>query len=456
MNIKKIIREELEAVLDSFYLLVSEDENFIYKRGHLGGYRWESVKNLTPKEIIYSGFKEYSEPEEIISRINKIPHLIPKHQDTKVVPKIVPVDFIIKKREETFPIFESNELDWIKNVDPLSGGKYFDDSKVICFGDKESWCDVRITNEYITFYLAEDEFIDFWDRDGHWADDNWIMDPIFRHGTPYDGDDDWYEFDSDEFNYSYYRLTNNQVTRFNEILKSVGSDERVENFEDSMNGLLQEFKHPKIQAKFDYLISKYLDVLGYVIQKNRWLSVSWRFDDISNKLGAEISIVSDEIKIKIPIEKAYQDYYSGEVNDLTQLLEELIKGFSYTNWYEWFYDEWDTSGGDEEIDSVFENFLDYSEDYLESGDFEKWEKVLSDFKKLDIKGRGSYWYNYKQLERENPDDDTIWIIRFKDDYYKADIELYKKQNNSYYGNQDVIKKHTDVPVEEIPKYIKPL
>ena len=282
------------------------------------------------------------------------------------------------------------------------------------------------------------------------------MDPIFRHGTPYDGDGDWYEFDSDEFNYSYYRLTNNQIMRFNEILKSVGSSERVENFEDSMNGLLQEFKHPKIQSKFDDLINEYLNVLGYVIQKNRWLSVSWRFDDVSNKLGAEISMVSDEIKIKIPIEKAYQDYYSGEINDLTQLLEELIKGFSYTNWYEWFYDEWDTAGGDEEIDSLFENFLDYSEDYLESGDFEKWEKVLSDFKKLDIKGGRGYWYNYKQLERENPDDDTIWIIRFKDDYYKADIELYKKQNNSYYGNQNVIKKHTDVPVEEIPKYIKPL
>ena len=204
------------------------------------------------------------------------------------------------------------------------------------------------------------------------------------------------------------------------------------------------------------MINEYLNVLGYVIQKNRWLSVSWRFDDISNKLGAEISMVSDEIKIKIPIEKAYQDYYSGEVNDLTQLLEELIKGFSYTNWYEWFYDEWDTSGGDEEIDSVFENFLDYSEDYLESKDFEKWEKVLSDFKKLGIKGKRSYWYSYKQLERENPDDDTIWIIRFKDDYYKADIELYKKQNNSYYGNQEAIKKYTDVPVEEISKYINPL
>ena len=44
-------------------------------------------------------------------------------------PKVVTVDFILRKRDESFPIIESNELDWIKNVDPFSGGEYYDDSK---------------------------------------------------------------------------------------------------------------------------------------------------------------------------------------------------------------------------------------------------------------------------------------------------------------------------------------
>ena len=129
---------------------------------------------------------------------------------------------------------------------------------------------------------------------------------------------------------------------------------------------------------------------------------------------------------------------------------------SYTSWYEWFNEEWDTSGGDEQIDQTFNDFLDKAEDYIESEGFEKYEKVLSTFERLGIKGQTSYWHNYNQLERVNPNDDTIWIINFKGEYDKADLMLYKKHSSTYYGNQGVLEKHADVPLEEISKYIKPL
>ena len=121
-----------------------------------------------------------------------------------------------------------------------------------------------------------------------------------------------------------------------------------------------------------------------------------------------------------------------------------------------FYEEWDTSGGEERIDNVINTFLDKAENYLEIEDFKKWEKVLSDFEKLGIKTVSSYWYNFNQFQRENPNQDTIWLINFKDNFNKADLMLYKKQNSSYYSQQNSLKKHNDVPVEEIPKYIKPL
>ena len=456
MNIKRIIREELEAVLDSFYLLVSEDENFIYTRGHLGGYRWESVNGLDPKEIMNSGFKEYSEPEGMISRMKREERSRGEETPNYLKPKIVPVDFILRKRDESFPIMESNELDWIKNVDPLSGGEYYDDSKAICFGDSLRYCDVRITNKYITFYFNRDELSDFWDEEGNWEDDRWIVEALWQNGTPYDGDGDWYEFDSDEFNYSYYRLGDDQKNRFNEILSYVGSGERIENFEDEMNSLTSEFKHPKIQSLFEESISEYLNQLGYTIQKNRWLDISNEWDGVSKQVGVEVSMSGDEIEIKIPIEKAYQNYYSKGVNDLTGLLKAIIKKLVSINWYEWFYDEWDTSGGDEQIDQAFNDFLDKTEDYLDSEFFEKYEKVLSDFKELGIKNKSTNWYNYNQVERVNPNDDTIWIIDFKSGYEKADLKLHKKHSSTYYGNQDVLEKHVDVPVEEISKYIKPL
>ena len=462
MNLKRIIREELSDLSDSFYLLVSDDENFIYGMGKFGGNSFEPVENFDSEGILRSRYQTQEKALEIVNWAEyykggsgtpgKIADNILKHN-----PKVVSVDFILRKRDESFPIIESNELDWIKNVDPLSGGEYYDDSKAICFGDKQKYCDVRINNEYITFYLTTDELSDFWDEEGNWEDDRWIVEALWQNGTPYDGDGDWYEFDSDEFNYSYYRLGDDQKNRFNEILSYVGSGERIENFEDSMTSLTSEFKHPKIQYLFEETINKYLNQLGYTIQKNRWLDVSKQWDSISKQVGVKVSMSSDEIEIKIPIEKAHQNYYSkGVVNDLTGLLKAIIKNLAYTNWYEWFYDEWDTSGGDEQIDHAFNDFLDKTEDYLDSEFFKKYEKVLSDFKELGIKHKNNNWYNYSQVERVNPNDDTIWVIDFKSGYEKADLNLHKKHSSTYYGNQDALEKHVDVPVEEISKYIKPL
>ena len=107
MNLKRIIREELQTNLGSFYLIVSEDENWVYTKGHLGGYSWRKSEDLEPKEIINSDFKEWEDAEDVISRIKFAPPTS-KPQGTK----IVTVDFIIQKRDEKFPMTESEEDDW--------------------------------------------------------------------------------------------------------------------------------------------------------------------------------------------------------------------------------------------------------------------------------------------------------------------------------------------------------
>ena len=360
---------------------------------------------------------------------------------------------------ESFPIIESNELDWIKNVDPMSGGEYFNDSKEICFGDSQRHCDVRINNEYITFYFSESDFSDIWEEYGYqYEDEWWILKPIILNGVPYDGEGDWHEFDSDEFNYSYYHFEQDQLNRVNEILKTVGSDKDVGEFEDSMNSLIQELKHPKLQSMYDGLIGDYLNELGYIVQANRWVSVSRAWQNVIDEAGVSVRIDNmGDIVIQVPLEVAYEKYYNtSEVTNLTDLMNVIIKKLGNNNWYDWFYEEWDTSGGEERIDNVIYDFLDKAEDYLESENFEKWKKVLSDFEKLGIKTVSSYWYNFNQFQRENPNQDTIWLIKFKDNFNKADLMLYKKQNSSYYSNENVLKQYGDVPVEEISKYIKPL
>jgi hypothetical protein len=107
MNLKRIIREELEVNLGSFYLIVSEDEKWVYTKGHLGGYSWRKVEDLNPKEIINSDFKVWDDAEDVISRIKFAPPTS-KPQGTK----IVTIDFIIQKRDEKFPMTESEEDEW--------------------------------------------------------------------------------------------------------------------------------------------------------------------------------------------------------------------------------------------------------------------------------------------------------------------------------------------------------
>ncbi len=458
MNLKRIIREELSALSDSFYLIVSDDEKFIYRTGRLGGQSFQPIENLDAEDILRSKFKT---EDDALDQLSWTKYYGGSYEDRmfKHNPKVVTMDFILRKRDESFPIIESNEVDWIKDIDPMSGGEYFNDSKEICFGDNQRHCDVRINNEYITFYFNEDDFRELWDKFGFSFDDEWwVIRPIIQNGVPYDGEGDWHEFDSEEFNYSYYHFGQDQLNRVNEILRTVGSDERVENFQDSMNSLIREFKHPKIQSMYDDFIGNYLNELGYIVQTNRWISVSRAWQNVLDNMGINVRIDNmGDIVIQVPLEVAYQKYYTtSKVTNLTDLINAIITKMSNDNWYDWFYDEWDTSGGEEKIDNVIYSFLDEAEDYLESENFKKWEKVLSDFEKLNIKTVSSYWYNFSQFQRENPNQDTIWLITFRDNFNKADLKLYKKQNSSYYRNEESLKTHVGVPVEDIPKYIKPL
>ena len=57
MNLKRIIREELSTLSDSFYLLVSGDEKFIYGMGKFGGNSFEPVENFDAKAILRSRFR---------------------------------------------------------------------------------------------------------------------------------------------------------------------------------------------------------------------------------------------------------------------------------------------------------------------------------------------------------------------------------------------------------------
>ncbi len=104
MNLKRIIREEINDFSASFYLIVSADEKFIYRRSYMGGMKWEKVDNLTPKEIVNSDFLTYKAANSFLERMEK------------GVAKVVSMDFILRKRDDNFPMMESNDMEWINDI----------------------------------------------------------------------------------------------------------------------------------------------------------------------------------------------------------------------------------------------------------------------------------------------------------------------------------------------------
>ena len=125
MNLKRIIREELETKLGTLYLIVSDDEKFIYGSNKFGGRSFEPVEDFTPEKILNSTYKNQEDAHEKIKwaeyffdAVKNMPNV--KRSTPELIaldfmsynPKIIIVDFIIQKRDEKFPVIESEEDDW--------------------------------------------------------------------------------------------------------------------------------------------------------------------------------------------------------------------------------------------------------------------------------------------------------------------------------------------------------
>lgn len=142
MNLKRIIREELEAKLGTLYLIVSDDEKFIYGSGKFGGRSFEPVENFTPEKILNSAYKNQEDAHEKIKWaeyffdfVKKMPNVKRSRPELIALdfmsynPKIITVDFIIQKRDEKFPMIESeeDEWEWAREIDSSQLNPFYEE-----------------------------------------------------------------------------------------------------------------------------------------------------------------------------------------------------------------------------------------------------------------------------------------------------------------------------------------
>ncbi len=131
MNLKRIIREEINDFSDSFYLIVSGDEKYIYgsieNQSHAGN-RFRPIKDYTIKDVVNSKYISYKQAEHPIewsksqlkNGVNVTMIELAK-SILKYNPKIITMDLILNKRNDNFPMIESegDEWEWAKTTQPI-------------------------------------------------------------------------------------------------------------------------------------------------------------------------------------------------------------------------------------------------------------------------------------------------------------------------------------------------
>ena len=357
-----------------------------------------------------------------------------------------------KKLKESFEDFE-----WAKEITPWVPGKLFNDDDV-CFDSDD--CEVNINKDEIVFKIDYSTWSDLADIS---EDDNRFLSEFFRSGSNYDGNGDYHEFDSDEFNYSSHYFTDEQKSRLKKIINITSPNTDIDSFfgpsSDEMLEINKLLKYRPLNNSFDTLVWDYLSHIGYAIQENRWLSLGREFENRINETRSEWEYDytrwgAEEITIKVPLDVVY-DWYNMGVNDLSTLLYKVSTPIGDVNWYDWFYEEWDTSGAEDKINDSINTFLDEAEEFLEDSDeVSEYKKYYDLIEKLGFKNTARYYYggNIKSFYLNNPDN-TFWILEDRGSPYRLYLKQYEGDNKTTNMWNAKPIRSAEIDIEELPQYI---
>lgn len=335
---------------------------------------------------------------------------------------------------------EIDNFDWIREVTPYQAGEHFSEDD-ICF-ESNNTCKVNINKDGITFVINWSDWVNWSELDDN---SEWYVQPILYHGPNYDGGGDYYEFESDEFNYSGIYLTEQQKERLQNILDILTEDEKIDDFiGDNMLDIKDHLKYTPLKNYFDTMVDSYLSELGYVVQKNRWLLLSREFNDVIQKTDCSWELYNAVLTIDVTLDRVFDEYSKG-VETLSDLLLKVSEPISEIAWSDYFYDDFDASGAD--VEEIIDNFLDDVEYFLDDTEGLEWwvkhHKLLN-----NLKLKPDRWATNKYV-RENPNN-TRWYVTLNYGSKIADLELYRKDQNRWSG--DSIKSFR-IPFDSLPQYM---
>ena len=313
-----------------------------------------------------------------------------------------------------------DDFGWVKDIPPFKGGESIPENE-ICF-DEGDVCKVNINKDNITFRVTLDE--DFYHEFTSY-DDEWIVSDLFQtsmYGGGYDGNEDYYEFDGDEFSYTGHHLDDELRKRIIDFWLEVndGLDDREKEkllekletaWDQDMYRFEENLKNPTLIIKFSHVVDDVLNALGYAVQKARWVSTSNQFySEIEKLRDAGIGMEFDRnwglnnLIVTIPMEIVNEIHREEHFLILENLLKRVLKPITNGYWYDWFHDEGNTEEATEPIQDAWKNFLDFGEEFIVSEEYEEEKKRVDMFyDAFDSRGwrltDGSYNYSTKGFEK---------------------------------------------------------
>jgi hypothetical protein len=344
---------------------------------------------------------------------------------------------------------------WINDTNTeIALGPYLsDEGKVdVCFNSEDD-CDLNLnydTNEIILKLQYEelrDNFLDL--NEGEES----YFETVLDNHLPRD---DYYEFDSDEFNYAGYHMNGDEKERLKNILFiTTNSDFDLESYLiDTFNSLRTELKYPQIINYWDDLVSRYLNIIGYKVQENRWKSLRNYFEEITLHGEIPFKMYTEsgswgfkDVIVKAPLKPFIDLLSEGKIQNLESYFKNILfRKINNASWDDNFYEDWDTSGGEYDIRDAFDKFLGDVEEYLEEETEEtsKFNKLYDMVTSLDFKPNKASWdAGNKFLMKDK--EGSVWKIS-SIDLDEETLILSKHKTNRWSPDNRYSIKFEDLPI----------
>lgn len=331
---------------------------------------------------------------------------------------------ILKEAKEEFGWAEELLDDW------YTPGDLFQPFE-IC-SDEGDDCKVNIhKNGGITFSIEYDNWLSITNNR-----DEWVLDSLL-YNPNYNGDGDYYDFDTDEFN--YISMTNEEISRFQKILNitSPGDDmEKLRN-ENELNSVVDKLKFKPLMKAFENMQDEYLSIIGYQVQRNRWLEVSDYFRNLLKENNVSFDLDYKWLSINVSPERVSK-FFKHNAN-LSDLLLEVSSILSNQSWSDMFYESFDTSGSEDDVRRVIDSFLNEAEEFLENDEeMVKYKNLADLLDKLGFKIKDGF---YTKVNK----DGSKWHLNLKPNDM-AVLDFYRK-------NDRLKSKSFKIPYDEIKNYV---